>query len=105
MYIRTVHYTVYDFAPSLLQFAAWGIFLAVHICLELNPTIIFSEKGYAPQRYYTENSKHIFPEKELRGHSPNFYIPVSVCDLNIPKTGLHILKQENRPRSSFSGNT
>jgi hypothetical protein len=24
----------------------------------------------ALQRYYTENSKHIFPEKELRGHNP-----------------------------------
>jgi hypothetical protein len=33
------------------------------------------------QRYYTENSKHIFPEKELPGHSPNSFIHVSVCDL------------------------
>jgi hypothetical protein len=41
------------------------------------------------QRYYidtkdTENSKHIFPEKELRGHNPYSYIHVSVCDLYIP---------------------
>jgi hypothetical protein len=35
------------------------------------------------QRYFTENSKHIFPEKELRGHSPKSYIHVSVCDLYI----------------------
>ncbi len=28
---------------------------------------------YTLQRYYTENSKRIFPKKELRGHSPNSY--------------------------------
>jgi hypothetical protein len=28
----------------------------------------------ALQRTNTENSKQIFPEKELRGHSPNFHI-------------------------------
>ncbi len=33
------------------------------------------------QRHYTENSKYIFPEKELRGNSPKSYIHVSVCDL------------------------
>ncbi len=48
------------------------------------------------QKYYTENSKHLFPEKELRGHSPNSYIHISVCDLYIPSVGLHILLQENR---------
>jgi hypothetical protein len=50
----------------------------------------------ALQRYYTENSKHIFPEKELRGHSHNSYIHISVCDLYIPTTGQPILLQENR---------
>ncbi len=84
----------------------------------------------ALQRYYTENSKHVFPEKKLRGYSPNTYIHVSVCDLNILTIGLHILLKEKnrwtdcgnmyiyktlkdtcmwklglRPRSSFSGNT
>jgi hypothetical protein len=48
------------------------------------------------QRYYTEHSKHIFPEKELVGHSPNSYIQVSVSDLYIPQIGLPILLQENR---------
>ncbi len=48
------------------------------------------------QRYYTdtkdtENSKHIFQEKELRGLSPDFHIHVSVCDLYIPTIGLPIL--------------
>jgi hypothetical protein len=38
-------------------------------------------------RHNTENSKQIFPEKELRGHSPNSYIYVSVGDLYIPTIG------------------
>jgi hypothetical protein len=32
----------------------------------------------ALQRYNTENSKQIFPGKELRGYIPNSYIHVSV---------------------------
>jgi hypothetical protein len=35
----------------------------------------------ALQRYNTENSKQIFPGKELRVYSPNSYIHVSVSDL------------------------
>jgi hypothetical protein len=35
------------------------------------------------QRHNTENSKQIFPEKELGGHSPDFHIQVSVSDLYI----------------------
>jgi hypothetical protein len=50
----------------------------------------------AMQKHNTENSKQIFPEKELRGHSPNSYIHVSVSDLTIPMSGLFILLQENR---------
>ncbi len=50
----------------------------------------------ALQRHSTENSKQIFPGKELRGYSPNSYIHVSVCDLYIPLICLHILLQENR---------
>jgi hypothetical protein len=79
------------------------------------------------QRYYTENSKHIFPEKELRGHSPNSYIHVSVSDLHIPTrsvclfcckkiggpivgiykslTDTWMCKLGLRLRSSFSGST
>ncbi len=47
------------------------------------------------QRTNTENSKHIFPEKESSGHSPNFNIHVSVNDLYIPTIDLPILLQEN----------
>jgi hypothetical protein len=39
-------------------------------------------------------SKQIFPVKELRGHSPNFHIHVSVSDLYIPTINLPILLQE-----------
>jgi hypothetical protein len=48
------------------------------------------------QRQNTENSKQIFPAKELHGYSPSFYIHVSVSDLYIPVIGLPILLQENR---------
>ncbi len=41
----------------------------------------------------TKNKKHIFPEKELRGHSPNSYIHNSVFELHIPTIGLPILLQ------------
>jgi hypothetical protein len=48
-----------------------------------------------PQRTNTENSKYIFPEKELRGHSPKFHIQGSVKNLYIPTIDLPILQQEN----------
>ncbi len=47
------------------------------------------------QRTNAENSKQIFTEKELRGHSPNIHIYVSVSDLYVPTTDLPILLQEN----------
>ncbi len=50
---------------------------------------------FCMQRHNTENWKQIFPEKELRGHSPNFHIHVSVSDLNVPTIGLPILLQDN----------
>jgi hypothetical protein len=49
----------------------------------------------ALKRHYNENSKQRFPEKELRGLSPNSYIHVSACDLYIPTIGLPILLQKN----------
>ncbi len=50
----------------------------------------------ALHRHNTENSKQIFSEKELRDHSPNSYIHVSVSDLYILTIGLSILLQENQ---------
>jgi hypothetical protein len=46
------------------------------------------------QRHNTENLKQIFPEKEYRGHSPNFQIHVSVSELYIPTMGLPFLLEE-----------
>jgi hypothetical protein len=44
----------------------------------------------------TENSTQTFPEKELRGHSPNFHIHVSLSDLRvyIPTIDLAVLLKE-----------
>jgi hypothetical protein len=39
---------------------------------------------YTVHRTNVENEKKIFPEKELRGHRPNFNIHLSVSDLYIP---------------------
>ncbi len=38
---------------------------------------------YSLQRYYTENSKQIFPEMKLRGLIPNSYIHLSVSIYNL----------------------
>ncbi len=46
------------------------------------------------QRHNTENSIQMFPEKELRGLSPNFHIHVSVSVLYVPGIGLPILFHE-----------
>jgi len=41
---------------------------------------------------------NVFPEKELRGLSPNSYIHVSVSDLYIPRIGPHTWLHQNRDR-------
>jgi hypothetical protein len=41
-------------------------------------SVLLLKAAYALQRANTENSKQILPEKELRGHSPNFHIHISV---------------------------
>ncbi len=51
-------------------------------------------RGHTLQRTKSEHSKQIFPEKELRGHSPNFHIHVSVSDLYISMIDLPILLLE-----------
>ncbi len=48
----------------------------------------------ALQRHNTENSKQIFSETELRGHSPSFHIHVAMSDLYIPTIDLPILLHE-----------
>jgi hypothetical protein len=59
------------------------------------PVLSLLVTNTALQRANAENSKQIFPEKELRGQSPNFHIHVSVSDLYIPTIDLPILLQEN----------
>ncbi len=46
------------------------------------------------QRTNAENSKQIFPQKELRGQSPNFHIHVSVSSLHFPTIDLAIVLKE-----------
>ncbi len=43
-----------------------------------------------------ENPIYLFPEKELRGLSPNFHIRMSVRDLYIPRMGPQIFLLQNR---------
>jgi hypothetical protein len=50
------------------------------------------DQKLALQRTNAENSKQMFPEKELRGHSPNSNI---LSDFYIPTIDLPILLQEN----------
>ncbi len=54
----------------------------------------FSSPFFALQRTNTKNWKEIFPEKELRGHSPNFHIHISLSDLFISMIDLPYLLQE-----------
>ncbi len=49
---------------------------------------------YTLQRTNNENLKQIIPEKELRCHSPNLHIHVSMSDLYITTVGPPILLQE-----------
>ncbi len=46
------------------------------------------------QRQNAENLKQVFPEKEYRGLSLNFYIHVSLSELHIPTMGLPFLLEE-----------
>ena len=55
----------------------------------------FGPVAHTLKRHNIVNSKQIFSEKELRRHSPHFYIHVSVSDLYIPTIDLPILLQEN----------
>jgi hypothetical protein len=54
---------------------------------------MFSKKNM----HCNENPIYVFPERELRGISPNFYIHVPVSDLYIPRIGPHIFLQQNPP--------
>jgi hypothetical protein len=63
-------------------------------CRDASPVYEKNSRISCTARTNTENLKQIFPEKELRGHSPNFHIHISVSDLYIPTIDLPILLQE-----------
>ncbi len=64
----------------------------------LHPQLRDYEFGWLTlQRHNTKNSKQIFPEKELRGLSPNSYLHVSVSDFyTYSQDRRPLLLQENR---------
>ncbi len=72
--------------------------MEVHIG-EMERKSLKKSKGQHSAKTTAENSKQIFPEKELRGLSPNFHDHVYVRDLNIPTIDLPILLQETADRS------
>jgi hypothetical protein len=55
-----------------------------------------SQSKNIPVPHCKGNPIDVFPEKELRGLSPNFHIHVSVSDLYIPRIGPHIVLQQKR---------
>ncbi len=64
-----------------------------------NPLPILARRmaGSIQTGEHRENSKQIFPEKELHSHSPtNFHIHVSVSDLFIPRSGPHRVSSGSR---------
>ncbi len=77
-------------------FSKYCIFVSnIWLLLSENNKIEFSYLNYPhTERTNTENSKQKYPEKELRGHNPNFHIHVSVSDLYNPRIDLPILLQE-----------
>ncbi len=88
------------FAQSLQQLNSCSSYTLLSQLYFTHSKRMFPNSGrkrvYALQRTNTENSKQIIPEKELRGHSPDFHIPVSVSDLYI--------NSHDRSASSAAGN-
>ncbi len=68
----------------------WGYFVSFNSAMTK-----FIMTYSALQWNNTENSKQKFPEKELRGHSPNFHILSTFVFERIPTIDLPILLQEN----------
>jgi hypothetical protein len=57
---------------------------------QLRNRVVARGRGITPPDPHCKEpiTKQIFPEKELRGHSPNFHINVSLSDLYIASLGL-----------------
>ncbi len=67
-------------------------------------TVTVSSKELSQTEHCNENPIYVFPEKELRGLSPNFHIHESVSDLYIPRIGPHIFLLQNRQTNPNHGN-
>ncbi len=61
-----------------------------------NAILAAGTKGKHTTAHCTESPIYVFPEKELRGLSPNSYIHVSVSDLYVRRICSHIWLQQNR---------
>jgi hypothetical protein len=85
---------VEDIAPGKTSLC--GLFMSLYFLSTLEGVLF--QNMTTLQRHNTENSKHIFPEKELRGLSPNFHIRVSVSASYIPRIGPHIFLQQKADR-------
>ncbi len=79
---------------SLCDTQHQGKFVLLFVHKRLKNTVSVGVKRHHAAKNQYQNSKLIFPEKELRGHSPNFHIHVSVSDLYIFTIDLPILLQE-----------
>jgi hypothetical protein len=73
--VRILASTSVPFRPTTLLMPILSLVETKWITVRWSPPL---------QRHNIGNSKRIFPEKDLSGHSPNFYIHVSVSDLYIP---------------------
>jgi len=63
------------------------------VCVRVEQEFIFSKSESTEttlQRHNTENSKQIFPEKELRGLRPNFHIYVSAAGKYVDRSWEYI---------------
>jgi hypothetical protein len=69
-----------DTREGLASAAAVAVYVT-WLCRPMNIVCSSDSSGPTLQRTNTENWKQIFPEKELRGHSPNIHIHVSVSNL------------------------
>jgi hypothetical protein len=97
----------------LLPFLGLSFLHSVVVFFRCNEA--YSERNCTLKKCYTKNLKNMFPEKELRGHSPNSCIHVYVCDYMFPQSVcLYIFCCRKiggpivglyKSRSSFSVNT
>ncbi len=102
-FLESVSLTVYDagIVFYIKIFCGWGLkcdclVVMYKLLVYSGLLMLWSALQFCTKRNNTENSKQIFPEKGLRGLSPNFHIHVSVSDFYIPAIGLPVGKYGER---------